>query len=397
MNSNQLQKNNKAVNNDFESDESTGPIYPFIRCSIENLASMWCNETGDEFMLAYLVQNITKLKLRYVDPVIEESDLDGLDKTNTFLSKNSSYQCIKVPDIGEQLFNVEYWQSLTEYAKYGATVISDRSIFSSAVKNLYIRKKDFKQWAQTMRIKLPKFWFSGVDILNHQKYVTDLNKEKIDDMNFGQIVIPPLDEIYTDENPPIVICEWMQHDLWNIQDGLMLLAGICPTSKAGMPTNFDDLESEVFFYVYTTLNGNVHVDQDCDPKCFADLAKLRALWCSGTHPDRAAPKYFIDWAIQKGMPPTWLTWATQAGILQSDNDLKSEAVTGNSRTAYLNLIAGLLGLYAEKHPIHKEKIVVDEVIRQLQLRFADLYGMKEGALKAKLYEARDIVKQHKIS
>lgn len=113
-------------------------------------------------------------------------------------------------------------------------------------------------------------------------------------------------------------------------------------------------------------------------------------WKSGNHTeDRYPPKYFIDWAISKGMKPKWLDWAKENGLIDNDNkpEIEDKEPTGKSRTSFQNAMAALfnelLAAKQEKNP----KITKTALIQRLTEKYSGV-GITESFLTRNINEGQ---------
>jgi|GEM_PF-3115049 len=354
-------------------------IYPFLRCSIQDLSEKWESETGFEFTLLTIVSAIISGDLFCADPLIELADIETQDKIKAFLEQNKDYVYACSESNYSKIINIKYWNCLNEFSIYGKNVKSSPTVMTEALNNLFITKDDFKKWAKLAKKRLPKFWYSAHDILNHRinDYIDIDDSDETVKTNLSQV----LNEIYSNENKPIILLNWMEYDNWEQEDGLMILAGICPSSKAYMYHDLFRLDGTISFSLYITLNNLVHLQSHADCEDF--LFKLVILWKSGNHPERAAPEYFINWAISKQMTPTWHKWATESGYLNHETNKSVGQLSGREEVTYINLIGALCDLYWQAKKKDSTKIKQAEIIEDL-IPYSDFYGLSESNLKRKL-------------
>jgi hypothetical protein len=132
--------------------------------------------------------------------------------------------------------------------------------------------------------------------------------------------------------------EWARHDTWTVNEGLRLLAGIDPHHSQDL--TFD---SEGFATVsnpswakiiekpggtWDDATGPRVTGYYLDLTQFVLLGEMLSSWVarvSHTMQDRHPPRYFIEWASEKGWHPFWLTWAQQAGLFLNRADSQPQA------------------------------------------------------------------------
>jgi hypothetical protein len=76
------------------------------------------------------------------------------------------------------------------------------------------------------------------------------------------------------------------------------------------------------------------------------LTRIKAIWESGDHAERNTPRYFIDWALGKGLDVSWLNWAQEQGFFA---DVMISA-TSSTTSEYLNELQRRVDHLANKYP-----------------------------------------------
>jgi hypothetical protein len=132
--------------------------------------------------------------------------------------------------------------------------------------------------------------------------------------------------------------EWARHDTWTVNEGLRLLAGIDPHHSQDLTFDsegFASVSNPSWAKIIEKPGGTW--DDATGPRVtgyYLDLTQLVLLgemlssWVSRvshTMQDRHPPRYFIEWASEKGWHPFWLTWAQQAGLFLHRADSQPQA------------------------------------------------------------------------
>jgi hypothetical protein len=161
------------------------------------------------------------------------------------------------------------------------------------------------------------------------------------------------------------LTHFLKFDTWHIDDAAQLLVG-------AIPPVWDD--------PWPNSDGSIPEPDSI----IARVEKLKPIWNSNpAHGSHAEPLYFIRWAVKKGMPPPWLSWAAEQGLVKLGEG--EGEVSGKSETAHLNIIGALLQLYWDvAHPGSPFKQA--DVIRALA-KYEGIPGMAERNLKDKFTKA----------
>lgn len=233
------------------------------------------------------------------------------------------------------------------------------------------------------------------EILNDQEKLriseeTKKLAEALTDPDFKASIVAKLEYIQERNGVPTILHDWFKHDTWKIQEGLMLLSGLSPNSifeieENSYGTSFRKMVTLI------TLDGLEH-----DPRTNlifdSRLEMYERLWHSGDHPSRATPKYFIDWALSKNIPPSWLDWSKENNYYAQIPINSDKAIDGKSETAYLNIIGALVDLYWQTKRPTEPKINQSEIINELTTKYDGFHGLSERNLKSKLSKAIKSIK-----
>lgn len=125
--------------------------------------------------------------------------------------------------------------------------------------------------------------------------------------------------------------EWLNLDTWTVREGLLLLAGIDPHRSDCWKLTEQGFETATQpAWARITASPGLSVDDVdgsgmpritglvLDLNQAVQLSKLLNLWVSKPGhalQDRRAPRYYIEWATNKGHPPFWKPWVFDAGLL----------------------------------------------------------------------------------
>ncbi len=124
------------------------------------------------------------------------------------------------------------------------------------------------------------------------------------------------DEIWPFVEPfgkPVSLPRYLRFDNWEVSDALLLLMGVCPEDRY-----FSIAQKSGAIVGVFTLNARRRKASDDNELEFVDLRMnqqmMKAVWDSGSHPDRNPPRYYVEWAIRKGFVVPWLPWAEEYGL-----------------------------------------------------------------------------------
>jgi hypothetical protein len=133
------------------------------------------------------------------------------------------------------------------------------------------------------------------------------------------------------EVPPLCLVTWFKHDTWTGEQGIQILIGLDPfgtkiTTRELHGRNLYLLESATKLDGRTLFDRNVRlgsssVAEDELARLAIDYEFLKTKWDSGNHPDRNQPRYYIEWALSKGISIPWLNWAETKGYSVADLEL----------------------------------------------------------------------------
>lgn len=165
---------------------------------------------------------------------------------------------------------------------------------------------------------------------------------------------------------PNLLHSWFQFDNWSVHEGLLILCDLDPDS---VPLGDDDapnvelwrsheildlaplerfrIERIQFLDGIRPLSGQT-IEIIGESAANGLLSRRRflyekavRLWKSGVHSEtRYAPKYFIDWAIGKGIEISWFNWAKANNYYGADTS-ESRSLSTTERNTLLVLIAAL--------------------------------------------------------
>ena len=144
------------------------------------------------------------------------------------------------------------------------------------------------------------------------------------------------------------IVDWLRHDTWTQEEGLLLLLGLDPNGTVISQSNWlnakneriDEIEKALFLdgreiwlpvfnAVFDYLESCKYqgVDYRLAKQVKHELwnlsesyRQMKAIWDSGNHPARNAPRYFVEWAIGKGYKVEWAGSVDQIECLRMHED-----------------------------------------------------------------------------
>lgn len=271
--------------------------------SIAKLAREWAKEEpGDrQFELLHAIANGL---LVVTEPIVDAAILDTESDENQFLAEHSDYERCYWISGAEVIFRRDFMTAITEYLEYGSPKSASTMQLDEACRHLCIRKTDFLQYLTKQRRTLPSFWFSPAE----RVVLKDAPKD----------LAASLSRIEADLNErrgvPTLLQLWFLHDTWTRSQGLMLMSDLSPSTK--FDYEYRSMDDRVRFISYLeTLDGLEH-DPDEGYTYEKRLALYESLWDSGDHPSRATPQYFVDWAVAKLKPPSWMEWAIEKNLLK---------------------------------------------------------------------------------
>ena len=156
-----------------------------------------------------------------------------------------------------------------------------------------------------------------------------------------------------------------KHDNWVAGDAMNFLAGV---------RLFREVIASPFIEVIT-LNGESYFsseDPDITKRFEKEVERLWSFWKSGPHENHNPPKYYIEWALSKNIKIHWLDYATQKGLLGTEElnvnkILKAESIdkplSTRTENNYLRLIMtlanGIKG-FDPKKPYEAAQLIIDE-------------------------------------
>jgi hypothetical protein len=214
-----------------------------------------------------------------------------------------------------------------------------------------------------------------------RKRLIERRKERLEVLEgFHRRKFARLADIVSGKAMPAGIIDWLRHDTWTENEGLILLCGFDPenvqfdeignASVARCPNGAADSEQRrksirrldgLVLYDPITIQAigeeNVRIESFHFLRCHADLLKV---WRSGAHNDtRYSPEYFVQWALRKGFPIPWLEYAQKEGyfgepeaaeVALNDVPIKVEkALNTTERNSLLRIIAALCDYSDIKH------------------------------------------------
>jgi len=121
--------------------------------------------------------------------------------------------------------------------------------------------------------------------------------------------------------PPVLIMDWLKHDLWTRQQAIQLLAGYLPSlsefalSDTQPRDGLDGITS-----LQRGVNGLFNPRQD---ECLRDFLSLKSYSENSPSNETRKPQEWIEWAKGKDFTPYWLEYAANT---QSAPAPKVEAV-----------------------------------------------------------------------
>lgn len=254
--------------------------------------------------------------------------------------------------------------------------------------------------------------FDGLENINAEEFAKLVNEKKLasskdgtetEDFTGGYKYIINNLKYYI----PLNLRDWFLFDTWDIGSGLALLCDIDPTSLS-----FDADGNIQQSYELTMLNGlklsdrflddvlrefffTLRVDCEiCSEYWQTNLLErhsfLLRVWKSGNHTeDRYPPKYFIDWAISKGIKPKWLNFAKKKGLINDDNkpEIEDREPAGKSRTSFQNAMAALFNELLAAKQERNPKITKSAIIQKLMDKYSGV-GITESFLTKNINEGQ---------
>lgn len=187
---------------------------------------------------------------------------------------------------------------------------------------------------------------------------------------------------------------WMRYDTWSVYDGIAILSNIDPSSakidENGHMQNIASmrtldgicLSDELLNDILPFVNGTPHSIEFFRASLLGRYCQMRDFWESGNHTEgRYPPKYFIDWAISKGMKPKWLDWAKENRLIDDDNkpEIEDREPVGKSRTGFQNAMAALFNELLDAKQERNPKITKTALIQRLTEKYSGV-GITESFL-----------------
>lgn len=198
---------------------------------------------------------------------------------------------------------------------------------------------------------------------------------------------------------------WLKLESWTDQEGLLLLAGVCPTGADIQWEGYKNLggvlldrpkinnalllnELPSFYFIRCDDKSEKSVEwgnlvREKTHKLNAIESRLewiKRLWDSCKHKgERHSPSYFIDWAVRKKIHVDWLDWAHNEGLIANQVELNPRA-----ESTYLNIIGALLQLMLKgtddaDNPMCIFKSQAD-IVKIIEDRFPYKSGLKKRTL-----------------
>lgn len=237
------------------------------------------------------------------------------------------------------------------------------------------------------------------------------------------------------EYSPVALLDWFRLDNWTVQEGLILLCGFSPdgvpfkeNGELSIPIYFGKEFSQDYYLGHDDYASLIWGDKARERRKLGYITRLDGLrpydlmtiqilgedritrlllrfklaydkrltvWNSGSHSElRYPPKYFVDWAVNKGFNIPWLDWVKAQGYYgelskNAEDSVRpedgSKVLSAKSEAANLNIIGALLELYWQAaHP--GEEYSQSVVLAQLK-KYEGFAGMSERNLKDKLTRA----------
>jgi hypothetical protein len=135
---------------------------------------------------------------------------------------------------------------------------------------------------------------------------------------------------------PEVLSDWLRHDLWTQNEGLILLLGLDPRGTVIEPSNWLGLKKErldeivqakfldgryIDFAIWDAvfnhlkLNGIEGIDDKLNENVKHELwglsesyRNMKSIFESGNFPNRNKPDFYLKWAIEKEFNVPWRKW-----------------------------------------------------------------------------------------